>query len=287
MTQPTPARILVVGHDGMLGSDLMDALRDAFPEAEVAGLDLPEIDITRPASVAGAFDAAEPDVVINCAAYTDVDGCETKTDVAMAVNGDGPGVLAAACRERGARMVQISTDFIFDGRKGAPYVEDDEPGPLSVYARSKLAGEEAVRREGGDWVIARTAWLYGKRGKNFVDLMVRLAGEREELSIVTDQVGSPTWTRDLAGALISLIAAGVTGVYHTTNAGACSRYEQVEEIVRVLGLSTRLVPVDSSAFPRPAQVPAASPLDTAKLTRDTGHVMRAWQDALRQYLTPE
>ena len=287
MNQPTPDWILVVGHKGMLGLDLTDALRRAFPEAEVRGRDLPDVDITDAGSVAGAFDATRPDVVINCAAYTDVDGCETNTALAMAVNGDGPGVLAAACRDRGARLVHISTDFIFDGLKGAPYAEDDPPNPLSAYARGKLAGEEAVRREGGDWVIARTAWLYGRHGKNFVDLMVRLAGEREELSVVTDQVGSPTWTRDLAGALVSLIAAGATGVYHTVNAGACSRYEQVEEIVRALGLPTRLKAVDSSAFPRAAKVPAASPLDTAKLTRDTGHVMRPWREALAEYLAGE
>lgn len=284
MTTRPPRRILVIGHKGMLGADLMDGLRAEWPGAEVLGLDLPEIDITDSTSVRGGLEAARPDAVINCAAYTDVDGCERETELALAVNASGPGLLARAAATLDARLIHISTDFVFDGRKGAPYVEDDPPAPLSVYGRTKLEGERAVAREGGEWVIARTAWLYGARGRNFVDLMVRLARERGDISVVTDQVGSPTWTKDLAAALIAILRSNVSGIYHTVNAGACSRYEQVEEIVRILGLPTRLAPADSSAFPRPAQVPANSPLDTAKLTRDTGHVMRPWPQALKDYL---
>lgn len=248
------------------------------------GLDLPELDIACPASVARAMKDNRPDVVVNCAAFTDVDGCESDAEGAFRANAEGPGVLAAACRERGALLLHISTDFVFDGRKGSPYTEEDEPNPLSVYARSKWEGEKAVAAAGGNWIVARTAWLYGLHGKNFVKTMLRLASEREELSVVADKAGSPTWTRDLAEALIALLLSGARGVYHCANAGACSRYEQVMETVKAAGLRTRVLPTDSSAFPLPAPRPDATPLDCSKLARDTGYAMRPWQEAIREYV---
>ena len=281
------SRILVVGHKGMLGTDLMDAVRLEWPDADIRGADLPEVDIADPSSVQACVAETRPQVVINCAVYRDVDGCETQSDLAMAVNASGPGNLAQAAQRAGAHMIQISTDFVFDGRKRSMYLEDDEPNPLSVYGRTKLEGERAVMAAGGRWAIARTAWLYGRHGRNFVNTMLGLAREREEISVVTDKVGSPTWTRDLADALCALVRSGACGIYHTVNRGACSRFEHVQEILRVARLATRLRRVDSSAFPRPAQVPAFSPLDTTKLARDTGHVMRPWQEALTAYLTTE
>lgn len=267
----------------MLGADLLPAL-SARADFDAVGLDLPDIDIADLESVAETLDETNPSVVVNCAAYTDVDGCESQTALAMAVNAEGPGNLASACKERGARLIHVSTDFVFDGRKGSPYTEDDEPNPISIYALSKLAGERRVAEADGDWAVARTAWLYGRNGKNFVDSMLHLARQREDLAVVTDQVGSPTWTRDLAVALIALIDANVSGVYHTANAGACSRYEMVEAIVEFAGLGVRLKPADSSAFPRPAAVPSHSPLDVSKLARDAGCRMRPWREALREYL---
>ena len=286
-TPPSPSRILVVGHKGMLGTDLMETLAREWPDAERFGLDLPEFDITQFDSIRGHVQDLKPDAIINCAAYTNVDGCETETDLAMAVNRQGPGSLARVAKEAGVRLVHVSTDFVFDGAKDSPYVEEDEPNPQSAYGRTKLAGERVVMAEGGEWVIARTAWLYGRNGRNFVDTLLRASHERDTLSVVTDQVGSPTWTRDLAAAICALLRTGVTGVYHTTNSGMCSRYEQVQEILRVAGLETRLKAVDSSAFPRPAKVPPYSPLDTAKLARDTGHTMRPWQQAQEEYLRTE
>ncbi|HRU07236.1 MAG TPA: dTDP-4-dehydrorhamnose reductase, partial [Candidatus Brocadiia bacterium] len=194
-------RILIVGHKGMLGHDLVARVRAEWPDAALTGLDLPDIDITRPASIRAALDACQPQVIFNCAAFTNVDACETQTETAMAVNGKAPGLLAAAARQTGAHLIHVSTDYIFDGLKGAPYTEDDPTAPISAYGRSKLVGEEAIRAQGGTWTIARTAWLYGRHGRNFVDTMLRLAREKPELSVVTDQAGSPTWTRDLAAAL--------------------------------------------------------------------------------------
>lgn len=276
--------ILVVGHQGMLGADLTRILTETFPDTRLSGLDLPEFDITDERGVEKALDMCRPDVVVNCAAYTDVDGCETETRLAMAVNGDGPGFLARAAKRTGARLIHVSTDFVFDGRKSTPYTEDDATRPLSAYGASKLAGEQAVRAEGDRWVIARTAWLYGKNGPNFVNRMLKLAREKQELSVVTDQVGSPTWTCDLSHAICALIGSHASGLFHTVNGGCCSRFELVEEIVRSGESGVRLRPVDSSAFPRPARVPSYSPLDTSKLTRETGHLMRPWQEAVTDYI---
>jgi dTDP-4-dehydrorhamnose reductase len=176
---------------------------------------------------------------------------------------------------------------VFDGRKRTPYVEDDPPAPISVYGQSKLAGERLVAERAGKWIVARTAWLYGRTRMNFVDRMLQLGLQKEELSVVTDQVGSPTWTRDLAAALIALARSGETGIFHTVNSGACSRYEQVKLMFECAGLRTRLRPVDSSAFPRVAAVPACSPLSVEKLRLRTSHIMRPWAEALSQYVRTE
>jgi len=283
MTSPIE-RILIAGHKGMLGHDLMDRVRAEWPSAALTGLDIPDIDITRPDSIRAAVEAHRPQIIFNCAAFTNVDACETQTNLAMAVNGQGPGNLAAAARQAGAHFIHISTDYVFDGLKGAPYTEDDPTAPISAYGRSKLAGEEAIRAQGGTWAIARTAWLYGRHGRNFVDTMLRLAREKPELSVVTDQAGSPTWTRDLAAALCALARTGATGLFHTTNSGCCTRFEQTQAILEIAGLKTKLNPVTSAAFPRPARVPPSSPLDTSKLTHRTGHHMRPWRQALADYL---
>ena len=210
-----------------------------------------------------------------------------QADLAFALNATAAGLVAAAAASLGALLIHVSTDFVFDGRKGAPYVEEDPPAPISVYGQSKLAGERLVAERAGKWIIARTAWLYGRARMNFVDRMLQLGMEKEELSVVTDQVGSPTWTRDLAAALIALAGSGETGIFHAANSGACSRYEQVKLMFEYAGLRTRLRPVDSSAFPRAAAVPACSPLSVEKLRRRTGHVMRPWAEALSQYVRTE
>ena len=280
-------RALVAGGRGMLGADLTKALKHDHAFSTVVAADLPELDIADEPALAAFLDKRAFDVIFNCAAYTDVDACETHRDLAFAVNAAGAGNLAAAAARTGARLVHVSTDFVFSGAKGAPYLEDDPPDPLSAYGKSKLRGERLVAERGRDWAVARTAWLYGRNGKNFVDTVLHLAKTRAEVKGVTNLVGSPTWTRDLAAALVALAKARASGVFHTVNSGTCSRCEQVEFILACAGIATPVTPVDASAFPRPATIPAASALSTEKLRREIGCTMRPWQQALRDYVTTE
>jgi len=275
--------VVVLGGRGMLGTDLVGALRrhPAFDRVEVA--DLPEVDVTRLDPLLALLRRSRPDVVVNCAAFTDVDGCEGRPEHAFAVNAVGAGNAATAAEAVGAHIVHISTDYVFDGRKGAPYVEEDPPAPLSVYGKSKLEGEHRVAAV-SRWTIVRTAWLYGRHGDNFVHRILARAREKREILGVTDQVGSPTWTRDLSLALIAIIERGATGLFHAANAGACSRYEQICHMLRCADIPVEVRPVDSAAFPRPAAIPPNSALDCSRLAKVTGHAMRPWRDALREYV---
>jgi dTDP-4-dehydrorhamnose reductase len=270
--------ILVVGANGMLGHDLMVLLGDRGH-----GVDIADIDITSPGSVMTVIAALKPEVVINCAAYTDVDGCENNAETAMAVNGEGVAYLAMACREIGALLVQISTDYIFDGGKGTPYVEDDAPSPLSVYGESKLAGEMNAAFS-PEHLIVRTQWLYGLHGNNFVETMLRLGAEKDQLNVVDDQIGSPTWTMDLARAIIALIDGGCRGTYHAANSGYCSWNGFAKAIFEETGLNVDVRPMTTTELNRPARRPLYSTLECSKLTVNTGFHPQAWRDALRQYL---
>jgi dTDP-4-dehydrorhamnose reductase len=270
--------ILVVGANGMLGRDLMALLGDRG-----RGVDIDEIDITSLESVLSVIGDGSPDVVINCAAFTDVDGCESNTETAMAVNGEGVGYLAMACRDVGALLVQISTDYVFDGGKGTPYREDDAPCPLSVYGESKLAGEMNAAFS-PEYLIVRTQWLYGLHGKNFVETMLRLGAEKDELTVVDDQIGSPTWTVDLARAIIALIDTNCRGVYHAANADYCSWNDFATAIFAEAGLSVAVKPMNTTELNRPARRPLYSTLDCTKLTADTGFQPRSWRSALQEYL---
>jgi dTDP-4-dehydrorhamnose reductase len=270
--------ILVVGANGMLGRDLMALLGDRGQ-----GIDIGDMDITSLESVLQVVGCLKPDVVINCAAYTDVDGCESNTDTAMAVNGEGVGYLALACRSNGALLVQVSTDYVFDGGKGAPYREDDAPHPLSVYGESKLAGEmnAAVCPE---HLIVRTQWLYGVHGKNFVETMLRLGREKDLLTVVDDQIGSPTWTVDLARAIIALIESGCRGIYHAANAEYCSWNDFAKAIFDEAELKVAVRPMTTVELNRPARRPLYSTLDCTKLIVDAGFHPPVWRDALREYM---
>lgn len=270
--------ILVIGANGMLGQDLMMVL-----EGDVRGLDLPEIDITSLESVRRALLTLRPKVIINVAAYTDVDGCETNVEQAMAVNGEGVGLLAMTAREIGSKLVQISTDYVFDGSKGSPYLEDDSMGPLSVYGESKLAGELNAAMA-PEHLIIRTQWLYGIHGKNFVETMLRLAGEKSELAVVDDQIGSPTFTKDLALAIKSLLDKGCSGIYHAANSGYCSWNEFARAIFAEEGLKIKVNSMTTEELNRPAHRPLYSTLDCGKLERDTEFRPQPWRDALREYL---
>jgi len=270
--------ILVVGAKGMLGQDLLKVL-----PGEVRGVDIDEIDITSSESVRKVLLTLKPRVVINSAAFTDVDGCETKRDMAMAVNGTGVRHLAEVSAQIGARLVQLSTDYVFDGSKQSPWLEDDPTGPLSVYGASKLAGEENARLN-PDHLVVRTQWLYGIHGKNFVETMLRLATEKQELAVVDDQIGSPTWTMDLSRAIRALLEKGCRGTYHAANAGFCSWNEFARAIFAEAGLSVTVNPMSTAELGRPAPRPLYSVLDCSKLTRDAGFQPQPWREALRQYL---
>ena len=271
--------ILVVGANGMLGQDLMSLLGERG-----RGVDLPDIDITDMVSVQQVLTALKPKVVINCAAYTDVDGCETNTETAMQVNGEGVAFLGLVTRAIGAKLVQVSTDYVFDGSKGSPYKEDDLQQPLNIYGESKLAGELNVDIN-PDNLLVRTQWLYGLHGKNFVETMLKLGQEKTELTVVDDQIGSPTWTMDLARGIIALIDKDCCGTYHCANSGHTSWNGFAKAIFGEAGLPVQVLPMTTEQLNRPARRPLYSTLDCSKLTADTGFEPQPWHDALKQYLT--
>jgi len=274
-------KLLIIGSNGMLARDVIDTFR---PDHELVLFDYPDIDICRADTVIPALERHRPDWVLNCAAYTDVDGAETHRDLAFAVNGDGPGILARACREQGTRLCHISTDFVFDGTKQTPYVETDQTGPLSIYGQSKLAGEEQIRRFLDEYLIVRTSWLFGHGGRNFVKTIQRLAAERPELGVVNDQFGCPTGTADLAALLTVMLEKNLRGIYHACNTGVCSWFEFAREIVALSGLKARVVPITTDGMPRPARRPAYSAMDCSKISRDCGLSIRHWREALRDYI---
>ncbi|MBN2247117.1 MAG: dTDP-4-dehydrorhamnose reductase [Coriobacteriia bacterium] len=279
---------LIAGASGMLGSALQRvcaerALRcEAPPEAE--------FDITDAAAVAGVVGAfaatlgdGERGVLVNAAAYTNVERAEDEPDLAYRVNEHGARILAEAARAAGHGFVHVSTDFVFDGAKLGPYAESDAPNPLSVYGASKLAGERAVAEAYPGALTVRTAWVFGESGVNFPTKILDLARERDTLSVVTDESGSPTYTVDLARGVLGLVDAGATGLYHLAGTGSCSRYELAAEVLRLAGLERRLIPVTADAFPSKAARPANSVLDCSKAAA-IGVVMPPWQDALGRFI---
>jgi dTDP-4-dehydrorhamnose reductase len=273
-------RMLVTGGAGMLG-------RAAVAAAERLGHDVvapprAELDITDFEAVRAAVAEITPVAVINCAAWTDVDGAETAEPQAAEVNALGAGNLARAAAATGARIVHVSTDYVFDGSKRSPWVESDTVAPLSAYGRTKLAGEQAVAAAGAEHAIVRTAWLFGGGGVNFVHTMLRLGAERDEVRVVADQVGRPTWTGHLAPALVELAGRrGEVGVFHAAGAGQCSWNEFAIAIFDRAGIACRVVTVTTDDFPRPARRPAYSVLGTE---RDPGIHLPDWRDGLSAYL---
>ena len=271
-------RYLITGASGMLGTDLQTALEGQ----EVTALGRVDLDVTNLEEVRTAV--AGHDVVINAAAYTNVDDAESDEEAAYAVNATGARNLAIAAREAGADLVQVSTDYVFYGSATTPYEEDAPRHPISAYGRTKAAGEEFVLSEHphGAYVV-RTAWLYGEHGPNFAATMVRLAATHETVSVVTDQLGQPTWTGDLAGQIRRLVESDApTGVYHGTNSGQCSWFEFAKAIFAEVGLDPeRVLPTDSSTFVRPAPRPAYSVLSHERWATAGLPEMRDWRDALR------
>ena len=254
-------------------------------EHEVSGIDYPDIDIADAASVAAAIAAASPDVVVNCAAYTAVDAAEEDEDRALAINGLGPRLLAEQCRDRGAWLVHISTDYVFDGTATSPYAENAAPSPASAYGRTKLAGDRAVQELLPDsHYLIRTAWLYGLHGSNFVKTMLKLERERDSVSVVTDQVGQPTYAADLAEQIRLVIERRpAAGTYHGTNSGEVSWFGFTREIFRLAGADPeRVLPTTSAEFVRPAPRPAYSVLGHDHWIEQGLPEMRPWRAALEQ-----
>ena len=269
-------RYLITGATGMLGHDLQAALAGR----EVTALGRSDLDVTELEAVKSAV--AGHDIIINCAAYTKVDDAETNEDEAYAVNAVGPRNLAVAASALQAKLVQISTDYVFDGSAIAPYAENTPHSPISAYGRTKAAGEEFVQVENGARsYIVRTAWLYGKNGPNFAKTMLRLAAARDTLSVVDDQMGQTTWTVDLAAQIVLLLDFDApAGIYHGTNAGVASKFDQARDVFALAGLDPeRVLPTDSSAFVLPAPRPAFSVLGHANWAAAGIAPMRSWQDA--------
>lgn len=277
-------RVLVIGCNGQLGSALMPVLARNRSLA-VLGIDYPDIDIADPHSIDLVFGGFDPDFVINCAAYTAVDDAETNEDAAMRINGLGPRYLADECRKSGTWMVHVSTDYVFDGSATSPYAEDETPSPASAYGRTKLAGDQAVQELlPASHYLIRTAWLYGLQGSNFVKTMLRLEKERDTVSVVTDQVGQPTYAADLATQIgLLLDRHPAPGTYHGTNSGEVSWFEFTREIFRLAGADPdRVLPTTSAEFVRPAPRPAYSVLGHDRWMQEGLPEMRPWREALQQ-----
>jgi dTDP-4-dehydrorhamnose reductase len=277
--------VVVVGALGQLGRDLVEQCAGD----DVVGLTHEQLELTDAAAVGEMVRQLRPRVVVNAAAFHNVPRCESEEATAFAVNAIAPRHLARACTAIGARLLHVSTDYVFDGAKGAPYVETDRPNPLNVYAISKLAGEHAVLSEGGDHQVVRSSGLYGlwpcrAKGGNFIDTMFRLARERPTVTVVDDEVCTPTWTRDLAAQIRLLALEGPPGLFHATAQGSCSWYAFARVIFEVAGFTTPLEPTTVAAFPSPVRRPTYSVLDNAALRAAGLDRMRDWRAALVDYL---
>jgi dTDP-4-dehydrorhamnose reductase len=283
-------RVLVIGAKGMLGRDLVKVLYSTFrtdkhSDWEVLEWDIDEIDIREEKITVTKIESFHPEIVINVAGYTDVDGCESNQEKAFAVNAEGMKHVALGALKCRAKVVYLSTDYIFDGKKKEPYLEDDSANPLNVYGRSKWKGEQYVRELLEDALIIRTQWLYGRYGKNFVTSILGQARERKVLSIVNDQIGSPTYTVDLSEAVSVLLKYDARGVFHVTNSDLCTWYTFGQAVLKLSGMErVKVIPISSKELDRPATRPPYSVLNCQKLRQVTGMMLRPWSEALKDFL---
>ena len=291
-------KILITGSNGQLGNELqkiistgkaeIGAVSKEIKNAEVFAMDVDTLDITNLEQVKKVLNEVKPDVVINCAAATNVDGCEANQDLAFKINSLGPRNLAMVAEELGAKIVQVSTDYVFSGVGETPLKESDLVAPVSVYGKTKLLGEEFVRDFSSKYYIVRTAWLYGYVGHNFVYTMMKLGKDRDTLSVVNDQLGNPTHANDLAYHILKLIQTEEYGVYHCTGKGECSWFDFASEIMKLSGRNCTVNPCTSeeykSMYPNSADRPAYSSLDNMMLRCTVGDEMRDWKDALKTFM---
>ena len=280
-------KILLTGRNGQLGWELA---RTLAPLGELAAYNSTTLDLAKPDQIAAAVRSVKPDIIVNAAAYTAVDKAESEPDAAFAVNAIAPGLLAEAAKRVGALLIHYSTDYVFDGAKEMPYVEEDEPNPLNVYGRSKLAGEQAISDVGGQYLILRTSWVYAARGRNFLLTIRRLLKEKDELRVVSDQIGAPTSAGALANATAELLQqfnptalGNAHGTYHVTTVGHTSWHGFAVEIARLEGgpREIRIVPIPSTEYPLPARRPKNSQLSNEKLLRRFGVALPTWQVSLK------
>lgn len=281
-------RILLTGADGQLGHELQQTLA---PWGEVIALTRQELDLSQGEQIRQLVQQIRPSMIVNSAAYTAVDKAESEVELAQAVNGTTPKIMAEEAEKIGALLLQVSTDYVFDGQKNTPYLETDPTHPLSSYGKSKLAGEVGIQQVTDNYLILRTAWVYGVYGKgNFVKTMLRLGQDREELRVVADQVGSPSWAKDIAEAIAQLLQSETTGIYHFTNSGVVSWYDfaiAIFEEARALGFPLkvqRVIPITTADYPTPAIRPAYSVLSGKKITETLGDYPPYWRDSLRKML---
>lgn len=274
-------KVLITGSNGMLGHDLQKVLKDKH---ELILTTSKTLDITDKENTIDFIVKNKPDVVINSAAYTDVDGCETNQDLAYAVNGEGVRNLALGCKEVDCPLVHVSTDYVFDGTAREPIAEDGEIGPISIYGKSKLKGEEAIQEILDKFFIIRTAWLYGINGKNFPKTMLELAENHSEITVVYDEVGTPTYTPDLAYGISKIIETDHYGIYHLTNSGQCSWCEFAKYIFEIADRDVKVVPVTASEFSRPAPRPSYSVLKNEKWVENGFEPLRSYKEAIKEYV---
>ena len=291
-------KILITGSKGQLGNELQKIIKtgeaeigkvsEVIKNSEVFPLDIDELDITNLENVKNVLNEIKPDVVINCAAATNVDGCESNQDLAFKINAIGARNLAMVSEEIGAKVVQVSTDYVFSGVGDTPLTEFDLTAPYSVYGKTKLKGEEYVREFSSKYYIVRTAWLYGYVGKNFVYTMMNLGEQKDSLSVVNDQLGNPTHANDLAYHILKLIETEEYGIYHCTGKGECSWYDFATEIMKLSGRNCKVNPCTSaeykSMYPNSADRPAYSSLDNMMLRCTVGDEMRDWKEALKTFM---
>ncbi len=273
--------VLIIGSEGMLGHDLVDILS---VENEISTTTIDTLDITDINKTIKTVKEINPDVVVHAAAFTDVNGSESNRDIAYKVNVLGTRNVAVACSQVDSALVYICTDYVFDGTKGSPYYEYDQTNPLSVYGKTKYLGEVYIRDILDKFYIVRTAWLYGFHGPNFVTTMLNLAKTNDSISVVNDQIGSPTYTVDLATAISQLIKKPAYGIYHVTNSGNCSWYEYAREIFEIAGIDIEVKPVTTEEFPSPAPRPKYSVLENYNWKMEGFPKIRSYKEALREYM---
>lgn len=290
-------KILITGANGQLGNELKRQLAEgrsalgpisaALQGAEVSGIDIEDGDLANQAVAMALVEKYAPDAILNCAAFTNVDACETEWDTAFKANAIAVRNLAQACEANGAKIIHVSTDYVFAGDGDTPYRETDLPCPQSAYGGTKLMGESYLREFSSRWFIVRTAWLYGQNGKNFVKTIQRVAREKGSLKVVDDQLGNPTNAEDLAHHLLKLVPTTEYGVYHCTGTGVCSWFDFAHEIVRASGIEADVNPCTTEEYGNTTKRPAYSALDNAMLRVTVGDEMRPWQEALDDYITKQ